>query len=136
MQFSIEQTKRTTVIILTIVIIGSVGVFIASYLFGEHDVVVPPVSGPTDTQTEVDREPGVDPWPNDMDRDGIEDGAEVELGLSPVLPDTDGDGIEDKMEIDQWKTDPLKFDTDGDGYGDGWEVLGGYSPTGPGAIGE
>ncbi len=76
----------------------------------------------------------MDPFPNDKDRDGIEDIKEQELGLSDVLPDTDVDGLQDNDELSIWKTDPLKFDTDGDGYGDGWEVLKGYNPTGTGPL--
>lgn len=78
--------------------------------------------------------PYVDPFPDDLDRDGIPNAREAELGTSQTEYDTDGDGLSDVDEIDFWKTDPLKADTDTDGFSDGWEVISGYNPAGPGKL--
>lgn len=74
--------------------------------------------------------PYVDPFPDDLDRDGILDSEEAELGTSSEQYDTDGDGLTDYDEINVWQSDPTNPDSDGDGFSDGWEVLSGYSPTG------
>ncbi len=94
--------------------------------------VVPPVS--VTVSTTPSEQPVVDPYPNDKDRDGIDDTQEKEMGLSSRDFDTDSDGLSDADEIDVWKTDPKKFDTDSDKFGDGYEVLNGYNPTGSGKI--
>lgn len=65
----------------------------------------------------------VDPYPNDLDRDGIPNDEEQKLGLNPKEFDTDGDALSDYNEIHTWKTDPKKVDTDGDGIRDGVEVI-------------
>lgn len=70
----------------------------------------------------------VDPYPDDLDRDGITNEEETKLGLNPEEFDTDGDGVSDKAEIDVWKTDPKNVDTDGDGVRDGVEVVEGTDP--------
>lgn len=88
----------------------------------------------TQPQDVVDSVNDPDPIPDDVDRDGLSDTTEQELGLSVVNPDTDADGLFDNDEMTVWKSDPLKFDTDGDGFGDGWEVLKGYNPAGPGLL--
>ena len=78
--------------------------------------------------------PVVDPYPNDKDRDGIDDTKEKELGTSNRDFDTDGDGLSDFDEIEVWKTNPTKMDSDGDGFNDGYEVLSGYNPLGDGPL--
>ena len=70
----------------------------------------------------------------DIDRDGVLDETEAELGTSNKTFDTDGDGLSDRAEIEAWKTDPLNIDTDGDGFSDGFEVLNGYNPSGSGEL--
>ncbi len=58
----------------------------------------------------------------DTDRDGLDDGEEVErYGTDPTDLDTDGDGVDDGDEIDLG-TDPLSADSDGDGVPDGEET--------------
>lgn len=79
-------------------------------------------------------EPIVDEFPNDKDRDGLDDQKEKELGLSNREFDTDGDGISDKDELERTKTNPLDKDTDKDGFSDGFEILKGYNPNGPGKL--
>jgi hypothetical protein len=76
----------------------------------------------------------VDPFPNDKDRDGVDDQKEKELGLSNRDFDSDGDGLSDADELDVWKTDPKKTDSDADGYSDGYEVFKGYNPNGSGKL--
>lgn len=76
----------------------------------------------------------IDKFPNDKDRDGIDDQKEKELGTSNQDFDTDGDGLSDSDELDVWKTDPTKSDTDGDTFNDGYEVLNGYNPLGAGKL--
>lgn len=60
---------------------------------------------------------------NDLDRDGLDDALEEELGTDPENADTDGDGLPDGAEVDEHGTDPLNADTDGDSLSDGDEVL-------------
>ena len=62
---------------------------------------------------------GTDPLVPDTDRDGLLDGAEVQLsGFDPRLPDTDGDGLRDDSEL-RLGADPSDPDSDGDGIPDG-----------------
>lgn len=75
-----------------------------------------------------------DRFPNDIDRDGLDDTEEEQMGLSKFDFDTDGDGLSDSAEINDWKTDPTNPDTDGDGFADGYEVLNGFNPNGEGNI--
>jgi len=72
----------------------------------------------------------------DMDKDGLSDVREAQLGTNPNNPDTDADGLFDKEEVDTYKTNPLNPDTDGDGYKDGDEVSKGYNPNGLGKLTE
>lgn len=49
----------------------------------------------------------------------------------PSLPpgvDSDRDGLNNHTELNDSRTNPLKFDTDGDGFGDGAEVIAGSNP--------
>lgn len=66
---------------------------------------------------------GTDVNNKDTDRDGLEDGAEVnQYGTDPLNPDTDGDGISDGDEIALNKgLDPRLPDSDGNGIPDGEE---------------
>lgn len=72
----------------------------------------------------------------DTDGDGLKDIREKELGTDPNNWDTDKDDLSDGEEAFIWHTDPLKMDTDGDTFTDSKEIRAGYSPTGPGRIGE
>jgi len=85
------------------------------------------------TSTEENLPPFED-IPNDLDRDGIVDAKEKELGLNQNDTDTDGDGLEDWTEIETFKTDPKNKDTDGDTFADGYEVFNGFNPNGPGPL--
>lgn len=58
----------------------------------------------------------------------------VTVPSEPVV-DTDGDGLTDAEEA-LYKTDPNNPDSDGDGFSDGEEVKNGFSPLGPGKLGE
>lgn len=84
-----------------------------------------------DTSTST---PYVEKFPDDLDRDGVSDIKEKELGLSNREFDTDNDGLADGDELNVWKTDPKKADTDGDGFNDGYEVFKGYDPNGSGKV--
>ncbi|MBI4394299.1 MAG: DUF4129 domain-containing protein [Euryarchaeota archaeon] len=92
---------------------------------------------------------GTDPWAPDSDADGMPDGYEIRSGLDPSRNDaaadndgdglvnidefrrgtnaskrdSDDDGLEDPQEIDNYKTDPVRFSTSGAGIADGWLVF-------------
>jgi len=58
----------------------------------------------------------------DLDKDGLENRLEAELGTDPKSYDTDGDGLSDYHEYCKYRTDPTKQDSDGDGKPDGdWQ---------------
>ncbi len=59
----------------------------------------------------------------DSDGDGITDCDEEMLGLNPLDKDTDKDGLEDGSEMNKYNTDPKKADSDGDKLKDGEEVI-------------
>ncbi|NJL26873.1 MAG: hypothetical protein HC897_02815 [Thermoanaerobaculia bacterium] len=71
----------------------------------------------------------------DLDRDGLLNGREFDLGTDVGSADTDGDGIADGEEIipgsDGFLTNPLWADTDGDGVRDRLEIRVGSDPTDP-----
>ncbi len=66
----------------------------------------------------------------DLDRDGLTNLEEFQLGTDLRNPDTDGDNLLDGAE-GGFGTDPLRFDTDGDGFSDGLEVQLGTDPLDP-----
>ncbi|OGH73731.1 MAG: hypothetical protein A3C90_00975 [Candidatus Magasanikbacteria bacterium RIFCSPHIGHO2_02_FULL_51_14] len=115
--------------IVVVVLIVAIYWFIRSR--AQREAAVLPEEAPQVVEEEV---PYVDPFPNDLDRDGIPNDQEAELGTSDVDFDTDGDAISDADEMNFWKTDPTKPDTDGDGFADGWEVISGYNPNGEGKL--
>lgn len=84
--------------------------------------------------TPIVEEEKVEPFPDDLDRDGILDVEEEQLGTSNKEFDTDGDGLSDKTEIEVLGIDPTNPDTDGDGFADGYEVLKGFNPKGAGTL--
>ena len=55
---------------------------------------------------------------HDDDRDGLTNEKEAELGTSMRNSDTDGDGLEDGEEVNNYKSNPLKYSTSGDGISD------------------
>ena len=58
----------------------------------------------------------------DVDKDGLENRLESELGTNPKSSDTDGDGLSDYDEYCKYRTDPTKKDSDEDGKPDGdWQ---------------
>ncbi len=73
---------------------------------------------------------GCGTFPVDTDGDGLDDGAERQLGTDPSATDTDDDGLTDGEEFVAG-TDPLLFDTDRDGLGDGHEIAIGFNPLSP-----
>lgn len=82
-----------------------------------------------------EKEIGTNPQLADTDSDGLSDGDEVTIYKSnPLKSDTDADGLSDGDEVLIWKTNILNPDTDGDTYPDGTEVKNGYSPLGPGKL--
>jgi len=97
-----------------------------------------PVGGgsvsPTNDQVEQNSAPKVERFPNDLDRDGIDNATEKQLGLSETEFDTDGDGLSDYTEVNTYKTNPKSMDTDGDGYTDADEIMNGYNPNGSGKM--
>ena len=72
----------------------------------------------------------------DSDKDGLEDGPEVNNhGTDPLNPDTDGDGFRDSEEVLKG-TDSLNPDSDGDSLTDGQEIENGSDPTVPDTDGD
>ena len=65
---------------------------------------------------------GTDPLDSDTDNDGLNDGAEVAHGTNPFDSDSDDDGLSDGSEVSVLGTDPLDSDTDNDNLNDGDEV--------------
>ena len=65
---------------------------------------------------------GTDPLSPDTDGDGLPDGAEVNSGTNATNMDTDGDGLLDGEEVNNLSTSPTNSDTDGDGLDDNLEV--------------
>jgi hypothetical protein len=82
-----------------------------------------------------EKEIGTNPQNPDSDGDNLNDGAEVIVHKSqPLNSDSDGDGLSDGDEYLIWKTDITNPDSDNDTYPDGTEVKNGYSPLGPGKL--
>ncbi|MHC4331794.1 MAG: M56 family metallopeptidase [Planctomycetota bacterium] len=54
----------------------------------------------------------------DLDKDGLENRLEAELGTNPKSSDTDGDSLSDYDEHCKYRTDPTKKDSDEDGKPD------------------
>ncbi|QLG29805.1 helix-turn-helix domain-containing protein (plasmid) [Halorarum halophilum] len=65
---------------------------------------------------------GTNPTDPDTDSDGLRDNTEINGGTNVTVPDSDGDSLLDGEEVNQHDTDPLNPDTDGDGLNDGEEV--------------
>lgn len=63
----------------------------------------------------------------DMDNDGLENGAEFKLGTNPKVTDTDADGLLDGEEVAK-ATNPVRSDSDGDGLEDGFELENQFNP--------
>ena len=82
-----------------------------------------------------EKEIGTNPQSVDTDNDGLTDSDEVIIYKSnPLTADSDNDGLSDGDETLIWKTDLLNPDSDRDTYPDGVEVKNGYSPLGPGKL--
>ncbi len=64
---------------------------------------------------------------DDLDRDGLTNLKEYQLGTDLRNPDTDSDGLKDGEEV-RLGTNPQLADTDGDGVPDGVEVAAGSNP--------
>ncbi|NOZ42958.1 MAG: hypothetical protein GXP02_07335, partial [Alphaproteobacteria bacterium] len=58
----------------------------------------------------------------DSDLDALIDSREYTANTDPTVADTDKDGLQDGEEVDNYITDPLNDDTDNDGYSDGEEI--------------
>ncbi|MEM4161217.1 MAG: PKD domain-containing protein, partial [Thermoplasmata archaeon] len=65
---------------------------------------------------------GINPFGEDYDNDGLNDGAEVYFNSSPFFNDTDEDGLNDSMEYN-FHTHPRSNDSDSDGLSDYEEVM-------------
>src|SRR5262249_41015445 len=65
----------------------------------------------------------------DPDRDGLANLQEFQAGTDPNNPDTDRDGLNDGDEVNKYHTSPLLADTDGDLIPDGVEILNGTNPV-------
>ncbi len=64
---------------------------------------------------------------SDSDRDGLNDGLEVNVyETDPLVRDTDNDRLSDGGEVYTYQTNPKIADTDGDGLDDGKEVIGSW----------
>nr|AIF09074.1 transglutaminase domain-containing protein [uncultured marine group II/III euryarchaeote KM3_34_C09] len=88
-----------------------------------------PLFGCLSQTASVDQDTDTDPWDNDTDNDGLEDGWEALTILTdPTSADTDSDGIEDGIEANvstygdpPQHSDPRNNNTDGDQFDDGDE---------------
>lgn len=138
-----ENSKKKKIIIFSaiIVVVVVIIIFLIVFFMRKADTNISVNETPVVISSQVSSstsapEPTkiIDKYPNDKDRDGIDDQKEKELGTSNRDFDTDGDGLSDSDEIDAWKTDPTKSDTDGDTFNDGYEVLNGYNPLGQGKL--
>jgi hypothetical protein len=58
------------------------------------------------------------PLPGDKDADGLSDQEEARIGTNPEDRDTDKDGLNDGNEVQNVHSNPLSKDTDGDGFSD------------------
>lgn len=67
----------------------------------------------------------------DPDGDGLNNLEEYLNGTNPFAWDTDRDGLDDGQEVDHYSTDPLISDTDGGGHPDGFEIQNGRNPLDP-----
>jgi len=73
----------------------------------------------------------------DTDGDGLRDGAEIHRHNTSVTSvDTDGDGLNDTEEVRAYSTSPVEADTDSDGLSDETEVKLGYNATAPDTDGD
>ena len=75
----------------------------------------------------AERELGTSDCATDTDLDGLDDAEEQVLGTDPTLADSDGDGRADGEEASAG-TDPLLADSDADGLTDGEELSMGTDP--------
>jgi len=73
---------------------------------------------------------------SDTDGDGLTLAHEFEIGTNPWVQDTDGDGLDDGTELYETETDPLKLDSDGDQLSDGLEARIGSDPMEPDSDGD
>lgn len=64
----------------------------------------------------------------DVDNDGLIYADEIKHGTDPQHPDTDRDGLNDGAEVNSFGTNPLNKDSDGDGLLDGQEDVNGTNP--------
>lgn len=71
---------------------------------------------------------GIHDGDEDLDRDGLSNREELDLGTEPFNGDTDRDNLTDYEELYTYQTNPLKEDTDGDGLLDYDDILLGFSP--------
>ncbi len=75
---------------------------------------------------------GTNPYEEDTDGDGLEDGEEVnEHRTDPLNIDTDRDNLTDYEEVRVYKSNPLMQDSDSDGIKDGEEITRRTSPINP-----
>lgn len=74
------------------------------------------------TQADLDADGIGDACDSDIDGDGLSNDQEAVLGTDPRNRDTDRDGLSDGAEVNVYGTNPLNIDTDRDGLTDGEEV--------------
>ncbi len=71
---------------------------------------------------------GISDGEYDIDKDGLSNYQEYQIGTNPYNNDSDSDRLIDGDEISEYYTDPLLFDTDNDGIGDADELYVGSDP--------
>ncbi|MBE6889737.1 MAG: hypothetical protein E7485_06960 [Ruminococcaceae bacterium] len=98
----------------------------------DYDEIYTAGTSPLKYDTDED---GTNDADSDLDKDGLTNAQELELGTSPTSADTDGDTLSDYAELYETDTDPLKADTDGDTLSDSDDIALGLDPNDPETFG-